>query len=244
MKLRGLTLGILPRVAGVVTGNVDGRTVKKALASGADILELRVDTFRDRDPQRIKEAIKKLSARGIPLILTVRSKKEGGRNDLKDAERLALFSALTPAVHAVDIELGSGRILKDVVACARRHRKKVIVSYHDFRSTPGTKALSEKVRRARAAGADMVKVATLARGQDDLKRLAGLLVDSDDLIVIAMGGYGVASRIFFPILGSLLTYGSIMDTTVDKTMRATTASTAPGQLPVSTIKKELKVFGF
>jgi len=229
MKIKGVELGGRPRVAAVITGKVDPRTVKKASSAGADLMEVRVDTLDERDPGRLANdfaLLAELTAeKKIPIILTVRSAGEGGAVRMGDAERLALFSALIPLTDIVDIELSSGRILADVVAIARSHRKKVIVSYHNFRSTPAVSRLADIVSRARSAGADIVKIAAMPRAGADLRRLAGLLVDSTDLIVIAMGGLGAPSRVLFPYLGSLVTYASVG------------ASTAPGQMGLAELRK-------
>ncbi|MBI5588217.1 MAG: type I 3-dehydroquinate dehydratase [Deltaproteobacteria bacterium] len=219
------------RVAGVIVGKVTDSTVKKALRDGADILELRVDTFEDRDPERLKKTIKTIHGR-LPLLITVRSMKEGGRNPISDKKRVDIFEALMPFADMIDIELSSGGILKNVVSSARRHRKQVIISYHDFKSTPGVKVLREIVKKGIRNGGEIVKVATLVKGPEDLRNLARILSDFNNLIVIGMGEKGAASRVFFPMLGSLLTYGSIA------------GSTAPGQLTLKDIKKELRRYGF
>jgi len=54
IKLGELELGRSSRVCGVIVGSISSGAVKKALGSGADLLELRVDTFADRDPVRIE----------------------------------------------------------------------------------------------------------------------------------------------------------------------------------------------
>jgi 3-dehydroquinate dehydratase-1 len=233
MKRGKIEPGKAPRVAGVIVDSIDKGTLKKAVSSGADLLELRLDTLPKRNQASILEAVKEFRKDGgVPIILTIRSKVEGGRYAVKDKERLRLFNALIPFVDGVDIELGSRRILEPVIGSAKRYKKSVIVSYHNFKTTPRLATLRKTIDRARRSGADIVKIAALAKKQADIKRLAGLLIVDNDLIVIAMGGYGTASRVFFPILGSLITYGSI------------TGSTAPGQLPVMAIKRQLKIFGF
>ena len=47
-------------------------------------------------------------------------------------------------------------------------------------------------------------------------------------IVIAMGAHGVASRVFFPLLGSLITYGYLHQ------------AVAPGQLSLADLTAELR----
>jgi 3-dehydroquinate dehydratase I len=231
MKIRGVELGRAPKTVGVVVDEIKSSVVKRSLEIGADCLELRVDTFRDRRIGPLAGAVKKL-ARALPIIITVRSGKEGGKLPIPDTERISLFNALMPFADMVDIELSSSENLKSVIKSAHRLDKKVIISYHNFKTTPGLGKLQDIIKKGRDAGGDVVKIAALAKGKNDLLRLASVLIDSKDLIVIAMGSYGRPSRVFFPMLGSLLTYGSL------------TGETAPGQIPLRTIKKELELYGF
>jgi len=218
--------------AGVIAGERAQSAARKAVRAGADILELRADTFADASAEAMRSVITGLKGLGKPLLLTIRSRKEGGAHQIPDRERAKLYTALMPLVDAVDIELGSRAILKDVVKSAKDNNKKIIISYHDFKATPGERKLQDIIAGAREKGADIVKIAAFAKGPEDMKRLASLLAGQDDLIVIAMGEYGRASRVFFPMLGSLLTYGSV------------TASTAPGQMTLREIKREFTRYGF
>lgn len=232
MKLGGVTLAGGLRTAGVIAGGRALSSAKKAVGEGADILELRADTFPDASPGAMQAVMKGLKALGKPLLLTIRSAREGGASRMGDGDRERLYTALMELADAVDIELGSGAILGNVVKSAKRKNKKVIISYHNFKATPGGAVLQGIIARAREKGADIVKIAALAKGPEDLKRLAALLAGQNDLIVIAMGERGRASRVFFPMLGSLLTYGSV------------TASTAPGQMTLREIRRELARYGF
>lgn len=235
MKIKGVELGGAPRVAAVITGGVEARTVRKALRDGADLIEIRVDTFEDLDIDSLTGAFKRLTGitapAGVPVVLTVRSAREGGKTAIPDKTRAGIFDALIPFSDIVDIELGSSGILKNVVESAKKRRRKVIVSYHNFRSTPNGARLLDIIERGRAAGADIVKIAAAATGTRGLRRLAGLLVDHEGLIVIAMGDAGGPSRVFFPFLGSMVTYGSAGE------------ATAPGQLSVKELVKRIRLFG-
>lgn len=221
-----------PGIAGVLTGEINAASIKRAASSGADFIEMRVDTFRVRGADRLAEGLKKLKPKtGLPVILTVRSKKEGGKYAIGDRERLDLFKNLMPFADIADIELSSGGIIKNVVESARGHGKKVIISYHNFKTTPGDSILQEIITKARAKGGDIIKLAAFASGPQDLRRLARILTDSRDLIVIAMGKRGSASRVLFPAIGSLITYGSMTD------------KTAPGQMSVKELKAEFRRYG-
>lgn len=224
-----------PRVAGVIAGSLSLATVKKAIRLGADLIEVRIDTFENREPALLADILSKIksdkAASRTPILLTVRSVKEGGKIHLTDKERLALLTALMPYADLIDIELSSGRLLKDVINLKKKRQTKLIVSYHNFTSTPGLAGLRQIIKKGRAAGADYVKIAATANDKSSVKRLAGLLTAADGLIIIAMGDYGRPSRAFFPLIGSLITFGSI------------STSTAPGQMSVSEIKKSWKFLG-
>ena len=224
-----------PWVAGVIVGGLRQATIKRALKAGAEVLELRIDTFAQRSPRELIRRLERLKAikgaRSTPIIITARSKAEGGLYAIDDKKRLEIFKALMPFADYVDIELSSVAILKDVVRSAKRAKTLVIVSYHNFKSTPGAPKLRTIIRKGRAAGADIVKLATAAKRRADIRTLAGVLLEDPKLIVIAMGALGASTRVFFPTLGSLMTYGSL------------TKATAPGQLPIRELKKRLKFYG-
>ena len=225
-------VGNLPCIAAVITGGINATEIRKAASLGAGILELRVDTFASFDGRLLAsfEKLKKLT--GLPILLTIRSVKEGGQTELPDRQRAALFSSLMPFADLVDIELSSSRILKSVVDSAKKAKKKVIVSHHDFKATPGDKKLIKITGLAREAGSDIVKIASMVNSRGDLRRLATLLCSQDSMVVIGMGPLGKPSRVFFPMLGSLITYGS------------TVASTAPGQMSLKEMRVELSRYGF
>ncbi|GAA3299641.1 type I 3-dehydroquinate dehydratase [Dactylosporangium vinaceum] len=202
----------------------------RARALGVDLAELRIDWHRSAEPADVLAAIAPFRAAGLPTLATIRSKAEGGYWSGDDAARLRLFAAVLPAVDAVDVELSSDQVLPGVVAAARAADRPVIVSYHDFDRTPGAAELRAKVEAARAAGADAVKISTMAQGSEDLRVLAGLLVEYDRMIVIGMGAEGAGSRVFFPLLGSRITYSAIG------------GRPAPGQLPFEETKRLLTTF--
>ena len=221
------TVNKRPKIAAVVVGSAANAAIKKAVSEGAALIEARIDTFRSLDPAALAASLKEIKRSSrLPIILTVRSKKEGGLGDIPGEERLFLFNSLMKFADYVDIEASSSGIFKSVIKSAKKERKKVIVSYHNFKSTPGDKKLKKIIESALLSGADTVKVATFVNSPGDLGRLARLFSLSDRLIVIGMGPLGAASRVFFPMIGSLLTYGS------------TTGKTAPGQMSIRELKRE------
>ena len=206
-SLRAL-LGLdLPLIAVSFADDDSARAAAEARSLGVDVAELRIDRFSRTDVGHVVEQVRAFE--GLPVLATVRSAAEGGGWSGGEAARLELFREVAPLVDAVDVELSSREVVADVIAAAHAHDTLAIVSFHDFDRTPDIGALDAIVRAAKDVGADIVKISTMANSGADVKTLASLLVNSDDeteMIVIAMGGIGTASRIFFPALGSRLTY--------------------------------------
>ncbi|MGW6704819.1 type I 3-dehydroquinate dehydratase [Streptomyces sp. NPDC054956] len=219
-SIRALLDGGIPLVAVSFDDGEAGPRADEAKAAGVDVAELRVDRFSRTGAEHVLAQVDAFKA--LPVLATVRSALEGGEWTGTEEERLEVFRALAPRVDAVDIELSSREILPEVVAAARLHDTVVIVSYHNFEFTPSTEELQAVIDDAKSAGADVVKVSAMVTSESDVRRLASLLLrageDGTRLIVIAMGEIGAVSRVFFPALGSRITY-SFFGT-----------SSAPGQL--------------
>lgn len=227
VKIGSMRLGRVPRVVLSVPGEV--ALLRRAAWEGADLIEARVDQFRRLDVFAVAREVRAIVRHGLPVIGTVRSRHEGGQAGLADARRLTLFAAFAPLVDALDVELGSTAILADVIALARRHRKTLLVSSHDFTGTPPDSALEDVLERARSLRADLVKIATFARRPRDVERLLRFTFrhKARHLVTIAMGTQGTISRLVFPLAGSLLTY--------------THVSPSLGQIPLRAFVKGLRL---
>ena len=210
LKIGDVKLGKLPRVVLGVIG--ESPVVAQAAGEGVDILEVRVDLFGGQLTQAsVVDEVKVLKRHEMPLIGTIRGKGEvRGKVKLSDAERAALYQNISPLVDAIDIDL-SATILKSVVAVARRNKNTVILSHHDFDGTPSESRLKQIVGKASKLGADIIKIATLAKNESDVLRLLQFTAAHrpKNLITIAMGNIGTVSRLVFPLAGSLMTYTSV-----------------------------------
>ena len=204
LKIGKTELGRIPRVAISISDREDNKLIPPALI---DILEIRVDQFKKMEPAYIKNVIKTRREIGVPLILTVRSKNEGGQKDIPNQLKLNIFKESIPLVDAVDIELESP-ILLEVVKTARKNKKIVIVSWHNLKMTPRDKTLKDILNKAKRSGADIVKIAAKANKKEDLIRLMRFTMDnrSENMITISLGEIGSISRLVFPALASLITY--------------------------------------
>lgn len=206
-----------PRVVLALRDAEDITEVARYASRGVDVLEARIDQYSQTDAAYVQAHLARL--RPFPLLGTIRYAAEGGAWKGSEAERQALFMAILPSVDAVDIELGAS-IRDAVVAAARGAGRLVLGSFHDFQSMPPIAALEAKIAEGDAAGVDIVKIAVTCDDAESLQRLAAFTLAHRHrpIVTIGMGLAGTASRIFFPALGSLLTYTFLG------------APTAPGQL--------------
>lgn len=186
-------------VVGIAESPAALRRALKLPSGILDAVELRLDVF---------ESVPDFAGLEVPVIATVRSPKEGGKNNLNARERASRYLALLDRADAIDVELASCVEMKSVLEAARNAGCRIILSRHDFKGTPrGLRALQ---RKAAAAGADIFKIAVTPRTPGELAALLALL-DSPPLptSVMGMGPLGKASRIAAMACGSVLNYGWI-----------------------------------
>ncbi len=230
LKLGTLELGGIPRIAVVYSDSATPELIAESRRRGVDIAEVRIDHFARTDPSYVRSVLARFAP--LPTIATIRIRQEGGSWAGSEEERLDLFSSVIPLVDAVDVELQATTILSRVCERARGENKCVVISYHDFVATPDPHTLEQIAEDAAKAGADIVKIATHARSDEDIQSLASLCIHRTgrNLIVIALGDHGSKSRLFFPALGSLVTFASMGK------------STAPGQLEYDRTFELMRLF--
>lgn len=220
-------------------------TSRKAAKMGADLLEIRLDLLGIRDLETAVETIRKVKSKtGLPVILTNRSIKEGGKWEGREDDRIELLTNLLSTnliflkdgPDAVDIELSAGREARDqVIKAAKACGKTVIVSSHDFSKTPAFQEMKTILEEAFLAGADIAKLAVMPQSRRDVLDLLRVALDTREagnaVCTIAMGKLGKHTRVIAPFYGSVLTYAAV-DSEV---------SAAPGQFQVDEIKKILEL---
>ena len=193
-----------------------------ARADGADVVELRADLSDDPRPESLPSLLARLGQAGRPVILTARAAAEGGR-PMEDARRHELYLAGLAHADAIDVEIASATLVAELVPRAHASGQAVILSAHFLDRTPPADELIALVARARALGADVVKLAAHARDLAELRTLVHVTVTTVEhgVATLALGPAGPLSRLVLPAAGSLLTYGHVG------------RPTAPsGQLPV------------
>ena len=173
-----------------------------------------------------KEEIKKVFAHATPTIATCRPDKMGPEKQLE-----LLTTAINAGAKYVDIEIEAEDAQKEtIIATARKMECKVIISYHNFTQTPGLKELFTIVDRCYELGADVAKIATMAKTTKDSARLLSLYSTDKPLVVLGMGEPGKITRIMSPLLGAEFTFAAMDDGD----------STAPGQIKYSRMRENLE----
>jgi 3-dehydroquinate dehydratase-1 len=198
-------LSTRPSAVGTIHSSGSLAAALRLKPAALDFLELRVDSFIGQE----KEILAKIPQLKIPLIVTVRDPKEGGAHPLRMAERRAAFQRFLDHAALIDVELGSAKSLADVIDDAHDRGTRVILSYHNFQTTPPLARLKSHAREAISHGGDILKIATSLA---TLKDMATLLTFAHEekripLSLMGMGRYGRISRLVFAQGGSVLNYG-------------------------------------
>ncbi len=204
-KIISRDLNVRPKVVGAVHSPGALRRALRIRPGEVGLLEIRVDAFAP-DLAPLLRALPRLR---VPLLITVRHPAEGGAHRLSLARRRALFAQFLPFAQFIDVELRSVNALAAVIADARVHRVRVIVSDHHFKTMPPAARLRQTIRRAHAAGADICKIAALAGTPAAVAQLLALFTTRQPLplSVMGMGRFGKISRLVLAQAGSVLNYG-------------------------------------
>ena len=204
-----------------------------------DVVEWRVDWFEHVfEFDKVEDVLKDLRnvLGNIPLLLTFRTKKEGGEKaiDTKDYKELNLRAAKTGYVDFIDVEIFTGDdVVREIIDGAHAAGVKVIASNHDFFKTPAKSDIIYRLRKMQDMGADIPKIAVMPQSRRDVLTLLcateEMVTDYADrpIITMSMAGTGVISRLCGEVFGSSMTFG------------AAKKSSAPGQMGVNDLNTVL-----
>jgi 3-dehydroquinate dehydratase / shikimate dehydrogenase len=197
------------------------------------LIELRLDCLEPAELDRYISKIPNLANElAVDLILTLRSADQGGYCSLDYSSRYSFWRGQqdTDGAYLMDLEL-------DVAEAFASHRtppgpslnwNRVICSHHDFACVPDD--VVQIYERMASTPARILKIAVQARDVADCIPLFRLLdrarAQKREMIAIAMGMEGIATRILGPARGAFLTYGAL----------EAKSATAPGQLTANDLK--------
>lgn len=210
-------LGKRPCVVATLTGAAVVQDAREAVQLRADLLELRVDTLPAtvQTPEALRTLMTQLKgATALPLIVTIRDPEEQdvpSSGALREELRGPLFEAALPLADFLDLELRAESLQRQLIPLARQQGRGVILSSHAVQAMPSVPALAQWAERAKAAGADVVKLAAWAETPGEVVQLLEFCAHSPvrPLVVIALGEVGTVSRVAGFLFGSCLTYGFI-----------------------------------
>lgn len=192
--------------------------LEKAVHSGADLLELRLDLIGE-SPVNLFPLIPS----SMPVVVTCRP----GTHD-EQQRALLLKQGLELGAAYADVETeSSDAFLSSMKQSTEIHRAKLIISYHNFERTPGVEDLESVMIACFEKGGDVAKIATRVHGSDDLLNLISLFSLPGQKVILGMGPLGRILRIMGPYLGGAFTFASVEEG----------KETAPGQLSIQEMKK-------
>jgi 3-dehydroquinate dehydratase/shikimate dehydrogenase len=183
-----------------------------------DMVELRVD-YLTKDERLYIRRFPELA--GLPCILTIRRRIDGGKFTEGEAARTTLFARglafadQDASKNFAYIDLEEDFHVPCLQDAALAFDTKIIRSYHNMHHTIDN--LAEKMETLRMTGYEIPKVAVMAHSLSDVTNLYRQVQEvkkqnKGDHIVLAMGPYGLASRVLAQRFGSLLSYTSPQET--------------------------------
>lgn len=182
----------------------------RALDADHDGIELRAERFGSIDLHALRAATPKL------VILTYRG---------QHVDEATIVDAIAAGIDLVDVEWHEA-LDRELVA---RHRERIVLSHHDYETTPDVDALLATML---SFGAAQTKLAVTPRSFRDNQRLLEAMREhaGRGVTTIGMGARGLYSRILAPWFGSELQFVA----------RSEERSAAPGQL---TLERALAIYG-
>ncbi|MDO4273006.1 MAG: type I 3-dehydroquinate dehydratase [Eubacteriales bacterium] len=244
IQIKSLTIGEgIPKVCVPLTSSTWEalcEEVRNAVRAGADLIEWRADFYEDlMDIEKTSETLRNLSdiLGQIPLLFTIRTKKEGGSCQIStlDYVNLNVAAANTGRADLIDVEVfGNEAEKRELIHTLQHTGAKVIASSHDFSKTDSRQVLLERFQKMDATGADILKMAVMPHEFDDVAALMqvtstmGKEYTEKPLIAMSMGSMGSISRISGENFGSCITFGIVG------------AASAPGQFPVKELRMMLE----
>ncbi len=170
-----------------------------------DMAELRVDML-DTEEQPFAAAFARSA--GLPLILTIRRKADGGLWTGDEEARAALYAHLLKEGEFAFVDFEDDFRRTDLADLARSRGTRVIRSLHDF--TGPRREIPALCRRLRGDSEEIPKIAFQSLCLGDTARLFRECAAFTEMphILCAMGPYGVLSRVLASRTHSLLTFAS------------------------------------
>jgi 3-dehydroquinate dehydratase-1 len=198
----------------------------RALNMGASFLEIRFDYISASRFSKALSVVRPLKAK---CIYTLRRTSQGGNFDGSEIQRLGYLKELASQMPMMmDVEYETLKEYPEIGTFINSLNVPMLLSWHDFRSTPSTKELSE-LAVLMSSFSNSIKLVTMANCIEDTLRVLSLydtVGKSINLVAFCMGEIGVVSRLLCALQPNCpFTYASL-----DRPV-------APNQLTIEQLKK-------
>ena len=184
---------------------------RREAEAGETFLEFRLD-YLER-PEQGAEAIRAFLEQypECTILATCRRHQNHGKfNGSIDEQIRILDVAVRAGAQAVDLEIESAEPAPEKLSLFRG-RAMVVISYHNFETTPQLETVLHRMTRIQA---DAYKIVTTPRKVSDYGRVL-LLAKShprSPMVVLAMGELGFPTRVLSTAFGGMYTYAAPMAT--------------------------------
>lgn len=217
----------------------------EAREAGATLIELRLDTLEGIDVEQLGALCASLRPEA-KILLTIRSRNEGGAFDGDDAERISRLIEVGPLADYLDVEWAtwnaSANIRQKVGLALKRaghisqasgveeidlaEPRRLILSRHDQTTRPTT-LMSDLVSMLAEDACDVPKLAWRARTiRDNFEAFELMRTSPKPAIAICMGDDGMMSRVLAGKFGAFATFASLRPG----------SETAAGQVDLHTLR--------
>ena len=190
--------------------------------------------------ERLSKLLSRLQERlqEVILLFTIRSESEGGEklgfkepcvNDINE------YVIQNKLADIVDLELFSGEErVSELCELAKENGVSIIMSNHDFNTTPDIEEMINRLCRMQELGADIAKLAVMPENKLQIMDLLKATVVMSGqyakvpIVTMSMGKNGAVSRITGQIFGSAITFACLEN------------ASAPGQIELEDMKNALR----
>ena len=243
IRIKNLEIGQgRPKICALIIGEKEEEIfdlAERSNAAACDLVEFRADFYENvQDIEQLKDLLIRL--REIvkkPVIFTFRRFEEGGKIKVPLSYYIQVLKMVSEGGFAeiVDVEQSVVEDDASLIPMLKELGVHVILSLHDFNSTPTYTEILKNFLNMEKMGADIIKVAYMPNSKKDVLSLINATEEmtsnysSCPVVAISMGHLGMITRILGEFIDSAISFASI------------TRASAPGQINIDNLEAVLKV---
>jgi 3-dehydroquinate dehydratase I len=223
-------LAMLKQSSPLLVASLDGDDLpyllEQARSDRADVVEIRLDVwgtfFRENMMEKMARFKEKI---GLPMLVSFR-----GGHPLPPWWLPIHWRALSHA-SMIDVEWNPKYPWREIIRNVKKYNLALMISHHDYKETPSEKALIRLAKAAYSKRADVVKIATRIKNEEDILTLLHVseqFTPKRLMTIMGMGTWGALSRLVAPLFNACFIYGFIG------------TPTASGQMPFRELQERMR----